>query len=120
MLKLNLDLVFKAKCISDGRVFLVNKNWPYGKARKLTDGTCKGIIFENAEDLCYDLNCGFVDFLEYIPDKGRLIKGLVPLIRNGQGQNWLDRIKDKTPEEITWMMEQLDELERIKKEREGK
>lgn len=107
-----MEYLLKLKCRDDGRTFLVNnKEMSYGKARKLTNGTSKEIAYLTIEDLCDGLDCGIADLFEYIPDKGRLIKGLVPLIRDPNMRSIAERLQDKSPEEIEWFMARFDDLE---------
>jgi DNA-binding Xre family transcriptional regulator len=122
MLILNLENLLKLKGHSDGRTFLVNKlKLSYSKARKLTNGSAQLILLSMIEDLCEALDCKLSDLFEYIPDKGRLIPGLVGLIRDPNLRTWAERLEGKTAEEIKWLMQKMDEAEeelRKKKEKE--
>ena len=122
MLILNLKNLLKLKGHSDGRIFLMNKmRLSYSKARKLTNGSALMIWFTMIEDLCEALDCEMADLFEYIPDKGRLIPGLVGLIRDPNMRSLAERMENKSAEEIKWLMQKLDEAEeelRKKKEAE--
>jgi hypothetical protein len=63
------------------------------------------------EDLCEALDCKLSDLFEYIPDKGRLIPGLVGLIRDPNMRSLAERLEDKSAEEIKWLMQKMDEAE---------
>ena len=112
MLKLNLEYLLKLKNRSDGRIYLVTKKeMPYGKARKLTNGTAKTVAFATIVDLCELLDCKLSDLFEYIPEEGRVIPGLVELIRDPNMRSLAERMEDRSAEEIKWLMQKLDEAE---------
>jgi DNA-binding Xre family transcriptional regulator len=99
MLVLNLKDLLKLKGRSDARIFLVSKlKLSYSKARKLTNGSLQMIWIYMIEDLCEELDCKKADLFEYIPDKGRLIPGLVELIRDPNMRTWVERLEDKSVE----------------------
>jgi DNA-binding Xre family transcriptional regulator len=112
MLILNLKNLLKLKGRSDARIFLMSKlKLSYSKARKLTNGSAQFIWFSMIEDLCEELECKITDLFEYIPDKGRLIPGLVGLIRDPNMRSLAERLENKSAEEIKWLMQKLDEAE---------